>query len=259
MQQGDFTLLAKEYIHRPGYSIEVLLMLAKYMNALNKSPFVVADVGAGTGKLTENLIEIGLSGYAIEPNAAMREEGVHLVNNTSFKWINGSAESTSLPDSSVDWIVMGSSFHWTNQQQALKEFYRVLKPNGFFTAIWNPRNLEKSILHKNIEAEIHRIVPTIKRVSSGSSSYTAHLEDVLLGSEYFHNLFFIEAPFELVMSQDRYLGAWRSVNDIQAQAGSEKFEEILQAIKRAIAPHKEIKVPYKARAWTVQSTKSHND
>lgn len=34
----------------------------------------VADIGAGTGKLTENLVSIGLGGFAVEPNDAMRAE-----------------------------------------------------------------------------------------------------------------------------------------------------------------------------------------
>lgn len=40
---------------------------------------MVADVGAGTGKLTENLIELGLHGYAVEPNDAMRGEGISYI------------------------------------------------------------------------------------------------------------------------------------------------------------------------------------
>lgn len=256
MKQGDFTLLAKEYIHRTGYSIHVLEALAKYMGALQKPNFIVADVGAGTGKLTENLIEIGLHGYAIEPNSSMREEGLCLTNNSPFQWLEGSGEATSLPDSSVDWVLMGSSFHWTNQPIALKEFRRILKPGGFFTAIWNPRDLEKNPLHKKIESKIHQIVPTLQRASSGAAVYTKDLDQILLQSGDFKNLIFIEAPHEVVMSPDRYLGAWRSVNDIQAQAGPQKFKEILSAIQAEISHSQSIYVPYRTRAWTVQSTKA---
>jgi len=255
MKHGDFTLLAKEYIHRPGYSIEVLKMLVKHINAFQKLNFIVADIGAGTGKLTENLTELNLTGFAIEPNQSMREEGLQLVDSSHFKWIDGSAEKTSLSDSSVDWVLMGSSFHWTDQQIALKEFNRILKPGGFFTAIWNPRDIEKKPLHKKIEAEIHRIAPNIKRVSSGRAACTNNLEKILLDQNYFQNLIFIEASHEIKMSQDRYLGAWRSVNDIQAQVGPQKFNEILQVITKEISNYDEICVPYKTRAWTVQSTK----
>lgn len=255
MKQGDFTLLAKEYIHRTGYSLPVLQMLATYFGAFNKPNFTVADVGAGTGKLTENLIEIGLKGFAIEPNLSMRMEGKRLAGGDSFQWIEGFGEVTSLPDSSVDWVLMGSSFHWTDQPVALREFFRILKPKGFFTAIWNPRDLEKSSLHREIEAKIHEIVPGLKRASSGAAAYTKGLEQILLKSGEFGGLIFVEALHTVEMNQERYLGAWRSVNDIQAQAGPQKFTEILTAIEQVISNMSVISVPYKTRAWTVQSTK----
>lgn len=255
MKQGDFTLLAKSYINRAGYSLHALRAIAKYIDAYQKPNFSVADVGAGTGKLTENLIEIGLRGYAIEPNSSMLQEGKRLIKEDSFTWKQGSGEETFLPDSSVDWVLMGSSFHWTDQQSALKEFYRILKPGGFFTALWNPRDLEQNELHKEIESKIYSIVPNIKRSSSGASIYTKNLEKTLLESGNFKDLIFIESPYEVEMTQERYLGAWRSVNDIQAQAGPQKFEQILKAIEEKISKLESVRVPYKTRAWTVQSIK----
>jgi len=253
MKQGDFTKLAKDYIYRTGYSQIVLKSLASYMGAFREN-FVVADVGAGTGKLTENLLQLGFSGYAVEPNDAMRAEGIRLLGaDQRIKWQKGSAEITELPDSSVDWVLMGSSFHWTDQQVALKEFHRILKPNGFFTALWNPREIEKSDREKNIEKMISRLVPNLKRVSSGSKKYTENLEETLLSSSYFDNLIFMDSPHEVSVSPDHYLGAWRSVNDIQAQAGEQIFCDILENIAKEISGLHQVVVPYRTRAWTVQA------
>jgi hypothetical protein len=54
------------------------------------------------------------------------------------------------------------------------------------------------------------------------------------------------------MSQERYLGAWRSVNDIQAQAGAGNFQLLLDRIRTKIAQLDQVVVPYKTRAWTVR-------
>jgi len=253
MELGDFTKLAKDYINRPGYSLDVLRMIGRNAG-MDRRDFRVADVGAGTGKLTENLSELGLVGCAVEPNDAMREEGMKLfASNPSFVWSKGAAEHTNLPARSFDWVLMGSSFHWANTEEALEEFHRILKPGGYFTAIWNPRNIEGHELHERIESMIADTVPELKRVSSGSKKNIGNIEDKLLSTKYFSNLLFVEGDHEVVMTKERYIGAWRSVNDIQAQAGPERFEKIIHNIEDIIAPLPNVVVPYKSRAWTVQS------
>lgn len=254
MKHGDFTLLAKEYVHRAGYSLTLLRAILSYISSLQ--PVIqTIDIGAGTGKLTENLIELGLTGIAIEPNDAMREEGEARVGSSAFTWKKGTAELTGLEDSSADWILMGSSFHWTDPQFSLKEFQRVLKPGGFFTALWNPRDLEKSPFHLHLEEKISHLIPNLQRVSSGSGKNMQGMDATLLSTGHFEDLLFMEAPHILKVNQERYLGAWRSVNDIRVQAGEEGFAKILDLIQREIEPYSSIEVPYKTRAWTVRSTK----
>lgn len=253
MKQGDFTKLAKDYINRPGYSQAVLSALQGYTGT-NRYGAVVADVGAGTGKLTEMLIAAGLNGFAVEPNAAMREEGSRLLSHHGqFTWHEGSGENTGLADNSVDWLLMASSFHWTDQPNALKEFHRVLRPGGFFTCLWNPRDLERSELQMRIDGMIREKVPNLKRVSSGAKKYTDNLEETLLSGGLFKDVLFTSAPHEVEMTHERYMGAWRSVNDIQAQVGPEGFEAIMNEIESMIQGSEYVTVPYQTRSWTVKA------
>ena len=75
MELGDFTQLAQAYKNRTGYSLTVLQVIQAYIEKKSGPVSAVADVGAGTGKLTENLAQLGLRGFAVEPNDAMREGG----------------------------------------------------------------------------------------------------------------------------------------------------------------------------------------
>lgn len=253
MELGDFTKLAKDYVNRPGYSLDVLRVIGRNAG-MDRKDFKVADIGAGTGKLTENLSQLGLIGYAVEPNDAMREEGIKaFASNQSFRWQKGFAEHTNLESCSFDWVLMGSSFHWTKTDEALAEFHRILKPGGYFTAIWNPRNIEGNELHESIEKMIKSEIPELKRVSSGGQKNIGDIEGKLLSTGDFTNLFFVEAAHSVVMSKERYLRVWRSVNDIQVQAGADRFEKIMKNIESMIEPYSEIEVPYKSRAWTVQA------
>ncbi|AQR97006.1 class I SAM-dependent methyltransferase [Clostridium saccharoperbutylacetonicum] len=257
MKHGDFTELAKYYIDRPGYSLTLLDFIKTFIcKTANKVDIKVADVGAGTGKLTENLETLGLTGFAVEPNDAMRAEGIKLFGEkSSFEWLKGSAEITNLPDSCVDWVLMGSSFHWTDDKVALKEFYRILKPGGFFTAIWNPRDIEGNELHEKIENIVYSEVKNMKRVSSGLKLTTNEMKEKLFSTPYFEDLIFMEAPHSERMSKERYMNIWQSVNDIQVQAGKEGFLRILNNIEKEISDLDEIWVPYRSRAWTVRAKK----
>lgn len=255
MKHGDFTELAKFYVDRPGYS-KVLLECLK--NHINNSigECKTADIGAGTGKLTEDLLAIGCTGFAVEPNDAMRAEGQKaFAGKTEFVWMAGSAEDTRLADNSVSWALMGSSFHWADSKLAVKEFHRILVPGGFFTAIWNPRDIESSELHMRIEDAVYSEIPNMKRVSSGKTVTTEEMKQKLLEGGYFKNILFMEAPHTERMTRQRYLNIWRSVNDIRVQAKEEGFQRIMNNIEKIVADFDEIEVPYRSRAWTVQSCK----
>lgn len=256
MKHGDFTALAKYYVDRPGYSVALLEYVKAYLQGTKGADIVTADVGAGTGKLTENLEQIGCRGYAVEPNDAMRQEGEKLFQERkSFAWLKGTAEETGLPDNSVDWVLMGSSFHWADAPRAVEEFQRILKPGGIFTAIWNPRDIGRSELHKGIEEVVYAEIPHMKRVSSGGTVTTEEMEKKLCGSGLFKDLVFMECNHEEVMAKERYMNIWRSVNDIQVQAGEEGFRRILNGIEKKLEAYDSVAVPYRSRAWTAQVCK----
>lgn len=253
MRKGDFTQLASHYQCRPGYSHSILERCFDIPLKARKK-LVVVDIGAGTGKLTQDLFSLGFAGYAIEPNKAMFEIGKQAC--PSFRWLQASAEKTTLDDSCADFITMGSSFHWTDKDKALAEFYRVLKPGGHFIALWNPRDLSASPLQMEIDLWIRKRLKGFSRTSSGASSYTQNLEQELTRGGYFSNVRLCEGKHQEIMSKERYLGAWKSVNDIQAQAGDEGFREILVYIENKIAGLDEIVMPYKTRAYIALSKKS---
>ena len=259
MKHGDFTELAKFYVDRPRYSESVLNCIQAHIILQQEKEYLfVADVGAGTGKLTENLMHLKRPrrGYAIEPNDAMREEGCRIFSPVDkIVWQKGSAEQTGLAESSVDWVLMGSSFHWTVPDVAMKEFHRILKPGGFFTAIWNPRNIESSKLHMDIETIVYDEIGTTKRVSSGNKLTSEEMKEKLEGSGWFEDMLFMEGFHEERMTIERYMNVWKSVNDIQVQAGEEGFQRILNRIQKRLAGMEEIMVPYRSRAWTVRSKK----
>ncbi len=251
MKQGDYSTLARHYRHRAGYSHRVLGLILQYIGARpGVQDFRIVDVGAGTGKLTEDLLACGFSVICVEPNSEMRGEGSRLTAGRPARWAGAPAEQLPLRTGSFDWVLMGSSFHWTSAHRALAEFHRVLRPGGHFTALWNPRRIEGLEFHERIEREIKSIVPELKRVSSGAPKYTEAMHEVLVSTGHFADVILVEAIETVRMSPDRYLGAWESVNDVQAQAGPARWARILEMIRAQVSGRTEIDVPYRTRAFT---------
>lgn len=253
MRQGDFTQVAKYYHNRPAYSAMLLEKLIRCINDSNKplQSLQIVEVGAGTGKLTKMLTNFGLQVVAVEPNDNMREEGIKYTQNTQIQWQKGSGEETGIDSNFADWVLMASSFHWTNHAKSLPEFARILKQGGYFTAIWNPRNIKDDSIFAEIEQEIGRIVPELNRVSSGSQN-VKKWEEILIETGHFRDCFFMECDYIEMMDKTRYMGAWHSVNDIQAQAGEKRWREILNMIESKICNIQIVEIPYKIRAWTVR-------
>lgn len=92
--------------YRTGYPKEMIdFLLRKGIN--QKS--IVCDIGAGTGILSELLIEKVDTLYALEPNEAMRlYSDQTLCHYGNYRSLLNSAEDTQLNDSSIDAITARS-------------------------------------------------------------------------------------------------------------------------------------------------------
>lgn len=92
----------------------------------------VLDLAAGTGKLTERVLELGVEVVAVEPLDEMRA-----LIPSGARAMAGTAEDIPLPDGSVDSVVVGQAFHWFDPARALPEIARVLRPGGTVGLFWN--------------------------------------------------------------------------------------------------------------------------
>src|SRR5262245_10064267 len=105
-----FSNRAENYRYRPGYPDAVIETLIA--EGLLTAASVVADIGSGTGLLTELFLRHGNRVFGVEPNDAMRRAGERLLREYSrFQSVAGQAEATTLAPHSVDWIVAGQAFH----------------------------------------------------------------------------------------------------------------------------------------------------
>lgn len=253
MKHGDFTGLAGDYARfRAGYAPQVAKAILGYLGR-NAGDVDAVDIGAGTGIWTRILAAQGLrSMIAIEPNDDMRGQGISGSGGCNIVWRKGSAESTRLPRESADLVTMASSLHWTDFDKACDEFHRILRQRGLFVAIWNPRLIEANPLLVEIEAELNRLKPDLKRVSSGRSGITERLTELLSAKPYFTDVLYIEGRHSVQQTPEQYLGTWHSVNDLQVQLGAELFQKFLDFAEKRTAGLESIETTYLTRAWAAR-------
>jgi ubiquinone/menaquinone biosynthesis C-methylase UbiE len=134
-----FSDRVENYIrYRPGYPKEALQVL---IDECGLAPdHVVADIAFGTGIWTRRLLENGNQVIGIEPNADMRQAGERLLSPfPKFTSVAGTAEATTLPDNSADFVTAAQAAHWFDRARARGEFERILKPGGWLVLLWNER------------------------------------------------------------------------------------------------------------------------
>jgi SAM-dependent methyltransferase len=119
--------------HRPDYAEAAVRWALEPVRT--RQPLRVLDLGAGTGKLTATLLDLGAEVTAVEPDPAMLAELRRSLR--SVQALPGSAEEIPLPAASVDAVLAGQAMHWFDLDRAIPEIARVLAPGGVLAGLWN--------------------------------------------------------------------------------------------------------------------------
>jgi len=160
-----FSNRVENYVrYRPSYPHEVIELLRSECGLTLDS--VVADIGSGTGKLTELILSHAKCVVAIEPNVEMREAGERLSQTYSnFFSLAATAEATTLAGHSVDLIVAGQAFHWFDRERTRAEFERILKPGRQIALIWNALQTSSTPFLVAYEALLREFAPEYEHVN----------------------------------------------------------------------------------------------
>ena len=164
-----------------------------------------------------------------------------------MSWVEGSGEKTGLPENSFGLVTFGSSFNVYSRLFALNEVARILTPKGWFSCMWNHRNL-----YDPIQAEIEKI---IKYHIKGYSYGTRREEQsaVIDKSELFSPAIYLSSDIVHKQSIEKCLKAWGSHATLARQAGS-KFNDILISIEQFLSGLNQdiIEIPYTTKIWIAQ-------
>ncbi|PRA82875.1 class I SAM-dependent methyltransferase [Microbacterium sp. MYb66] len=129
-QAGDYE------VGRPEYPFEAVAWLLERMPDGSRR---IADVGAGTGKLTRVLAQApDAEVVAIDPDPEMLATLRAAVPGVPT--FVGTAERLPVPDAGLDAVVLGQAWHWVDPVAGSAEVGRAVRSGGVLGLIWNIRD-----------------------------------------------------------------------------------------------------------------------
>lgn len=228
-----FSTRVADYVrYRPSYPDEVLKVLRTECGLL--PGHVIADIGSGTGLLSELFLKNGNRVYGIEPNKEMRAAGEeYLAAYDAFCSVEGSAETTALSDVSVDFVTAGQAFHWFDAVAARREFLRILRSAGWVVIVWNDSRMEERQLTRECEELLERFGIDYKRVKD-SCPEMDHLQSFFNGNNFFSR----DLPNEQVLDWDGLRGRLRS-NSFTPVEGHPNYAPMMKEVERIFRAHEQ--------------------
>jgi SAM-dependent methyltransferase len=217
---------------RPGYPAESAQWLVP------PGAHDALDVGAGTGKFTGLLLDMGLSVTAVDPSADMLAQlAEHYPAATA---VLGTAEATGLPDAAFDVVTVAQAWHWCDALRASTEAARVLRPHGTLGLVWNQLDTSVPWVHR-----LSRIMHAGDVYKPGFRPLVGPefegLEDHLTG---WQDSVTTAGLMELTKSRSYYL---RSGETIRAKVLGNLDWYLHEHLGHA--PDEELELPYLTLAW----------
>lgn len=211
--------------YRPGYPPAVVDLLRRACGLTPES--VVADIAAGTGRLTEIFLAAGFRVIAVEPNAEMRDACASLAGNfPRLRLAEGTAEATGLPVHCIDLITVAQAMHWFDLEKARAEFARILKPGGWCAVLYNNRPPGGDTFHEGYERLLREFgidYAPVKQQHMGRKQLAAFFASAPMESATLPN----EQSFDLEGLEGRILSS-----SYMPQQGHPRFEEMREAARR---------------------------
>ncbi len=240
-----FSIRVDNYIrYRPSYPPEVLEMLKAECGLTSSA--VIADIASGTGIFSRLLLENRNRVYGVEPNAEMRHAGeTFLAEYERFTSVSGTAESTTLPSSSVDFVTAAQAAHWFDLQKARAEFARILKPKGWVVLLWNERRIDSSEFLRDYEQLL--LSCGIDYTDVRHELTTAGIESFFAPAACALRVFSIGQEFDYAGLEGRLLSS-----SYAPPPGHAGYDPMLRELKRIFAAHQRggrVEIPYDTRVF----------
>ena len=213
--------------YRPGYPNDIIKTIIERAGLIAGSKLL--EIGAGSGKATEQFAEYEFEILCVEPGEDLVTKGNLKFKDKKIKFIASRFEDFSASPGYYDAIISAQAFHWLAQPEGYEKCARALKNGGYLAPFWNI-----DITHDNdFDNELTSIVHKYGAVSCmPESDYIKRMESIssgIAGSGLFMTPEIIHSKWEKIYTVDDYFGYMLTGNVFIQKSDTEKqmcFDEL---------------------------------
>jgi SAM-dependent methyltransferase len=243
--------------YRPSYPDELFDAITERL-PIPRQPLVV-DLGAGTGRASLAMANLGWRVTAVEPGKPMldmlraRATDEGLLIST----VQAGAEDTGLDPASADLVTAAQAFHWFDQDRALVEIARILKPGGGLALFWNVRDASRSPFLADYAALLKAYAPGMYE---GHIDPTAEDEMRLaIGGHAaaFDVPEYTQLQHEVLMTDDQFMGMAFTASYVRVGKSADEQDRLRLDLAALLGRHglndgRPFTVPYRLDLWTAR-------
>ncbi|GJL84380.1 MAG: methyltransferase [Micavibrio sp.] len=246
------------YSARPQYPPELIT------GAIQKSGLqsgdTVVDIGAGSGRLTKALLELGFTVRAVEPSDMRLEAKKNLESYPDFQIYEGEAVKPNIPEHTygkIKAIFAGQSLHWWRHQfkEAVREWNKFLHPTGKLIALTQHFN-DSSEVCQHIDTTLSRICPgyddqIVKLLYKNSPGFSNYEYRRYLD---FENRHLDVAKFDFTTDEQGFRNLLTSFSftpnpETQREDLNQLLDTMVREVFQKHAQGGEITIPYVSKIW----------
>lgn len=134
----------------------------------------------------------------------MREQ---IASNPNITTVDGTAEATTLANTSIDIVTAFQAYHWFRPEETLAEVERILRQHGRFAAVWNERDERDPFMHAYHDVIAPFMTDATEQRRSGSRTVLADLHKRRWG-----NIRIVEHQNLAPVDWDGFIGRTRSAS-----------------------------------------------
>ncbi|MGJ8744406.1 class I SAM-dependent methyltransferase [Polaribacter sp.] len=228
---------------RPEYPTGIVSLINNERDSTVKK---IADIGAGTGRLSERFLDQGFIVFAIEPNEKMVKLMIHKYEKfNTFHAINSNSESTGLPNDSMDMVSFGQSFHWCDNPKSIIEAKRILKPSGKILICWNDREKTEDAFNQEFEEILLRLFPLYS-----INKEVLYDADILKRKFMSKSVEYKEIANSQILDIDGFVGRLES-NSYFIQVHKKEFRDSIEQLFIKFKKNRLIKINYLCKIFVI--------